>query len=73
MILATIFALIVERSPERSPKLASKCARGMNKQLLKQRQVLLFYSLGKNSEKPYKGGGGGTPLIPPCTTEGYHD
>ena len=34
-----------------------------------KRQVLMFYPLGKNSEKPY-GGVASTPSHPPCTSEG---
>ena len=38
-------------------KLVSKCAQGMNEQLL--RQVLMFYPLGKKTQKIRRGGGGG--------------
>ena len=39
-------------------KLVPKTARGMNEQLLWKRQVLMFYTLGKNRRNLMKGGGG---------------
>ena len=43
----------------------------MNEQLLKT-QVLMFYPLGKNSEKPYGGSGIHPPPPTPCTSDCFN-
>ena len=53
-------------------KLVPKTARGMNEQLLWKRQVLMFYTLGKNRRNLMTLGGGGGHLPPPPLPSPLH-